>query len=173
MVEILQIMVTSFKRSMHTLLHSVPHHASARGGRDYFTNPIIFWVKRSVYVNLGICTDWLILPVAYPFSILLFLFHFVLGSSVQFSCSVVSDSLPPHGLLHARPLCHNQLSEPAQTHVHWVGYAIQPSHPLSSRSPPAPNPSQHQGLFQWISSSHQVARILKLQIQHLPMNIQY
>ena len=132
-----------------------PTHASTRGGRDYFTNPIIFWVKRSVYMNLGICTDWLILPVAYPFSIPLFLLHFVLGSSVQFSCSVVSDSLPPHGVLHARPLCHNQLTEPAQTHVHRVGDPIQPSHPLSSPSPPAPNPSQHQGLFQWVWCSHQ------------------
>ena len=54
---------------------------------------------------------------------------------------------------------HHQLPELAQTHVHWVGDAIQPSHPLSSPSP-AFNLSQHQGLFQWVSSSHQVARIL-------------
>ena len=49
---------------------------------------------------------------------------------------------------------HHQLPESIQTHVHWVSDAIQPSHPLSSPSPPAPNPSQHQGLFQWVSSSH-------------------
>ena len=49
---------------------------------------------------------------------------------------------------------HHQLLELAQTHVHWVGDAIQLSHPLSSPSPPAFNLSQHQGLFQWISSSH-------------------
>ena len=52
---------------------------------------------------------------------------------------------------------HHQLPEFTQTHVHWVGDAIQPSHPLSSPSPPAPNPSQHQSLFQWVNSSHEVA----------------
>ena len=52
------------------------------------------------------------------------------------------------------------------THVHRVGDAIQPSHPLSSPSPPAPNPSQHQGLFQWVNSSHEVAKVLEFQLQH-------
>ena len=65
--------------------------------------------------------------------------------SVPFSCSVVSNSLPPRESQHARP---HQLPEFTQTHVHQVGDAIQPSHPLSSLSPPATNPSQHQGLFQ-------------------------
>ena len=60
---------------------------------------------------------------------------------------------------------HHQLPEFTQTHVHRVGDAIQPSHPLSS-PPPAPNPSHHQGLFQWVSSSHEVAKILELQLQH-------
>ena len=69
-------------------------------------------------------------------------------SSVQFSRSVVSDSLQPHESKHARHPVHHQLLELTQTHVHRVGDAIQPSHPLSSPSPPAPNPSQHQGLFQ-------------------------
>ena len=57
------------------------------------------------------------------------------------------------------PVPH-QLPELTQTHVHWVGDAIQPSHPLSSPSPPAFNLSQHQDLFQWVSSSHQVAKVL-------------
>ena len=61
---------------------------------------------------------------------------------------------------------HHQLLESTQTHVHRVGDAIQPSHPLSSPSPPAPNPSQHQGPFQWDSSSHQVAKVLEFQFQH-------
>ena len=61
---------------------------------------------------------------------------------------------------------HHQLQESTQTHVHWVGDAIQPSHPLSSPSPPAPNPSQHQGLFQWVNSSHEVAKVLEFQLQH-------
>ena len=61
---------------------------------------------------------------------------------------------------------HHQLPEFTQTHVHWVGDAIQPSHPLSSPSPPAPNPPQHQGLFQWVSASHEVAKVLEFQRQH-------
>ena len=61
---------------------------------------------------------------------------------------------------------HHQLPEFTQTHVRRVGDAIQPSHPLLPPSPPAPNPSQHQGLFQWVSSSHQVAKVLEFQLQH-------
>ena len=61
---------------------------------------------------------------------------------------------------------HHQLLELAQTHVHWVGDAIQPSHPLSSPSPPAFNLSQHQGLFQGVSSLHQVDKGSELQLQH-------
>ena len=63
---------------------------------------------------------------------------------------------------------HHQLLEPTQAHVHWVGDAIQPSHPLLSPSPPAFNLSQHQGLFQWVSSLHQVG---KASASVLPMNI--
>ena len=61
---------------------------------------------------------------------------------------------------------HHQLPEFTQTHVHQVSDAIQPPHPLSSPSPPAPNPSQHQGLFQWVNSSHQVAKVLEFQLEH-------
>ena len=61
---------------------------------------------------------------------------------------------------------HHQLLESTQTHVHWVGNAIQPSHPLSSPSLPDLNLSQHQGLFQRVNSLHQVAKVLKFQIQH-------
>jgi len=60
---------------------------------------------------------------------------------------------------------HHQLPESTQNHVHWVGDAIQPSHPLSFRSP-AFNLSQHQGLFKWVSSSHLVAKVLEFQPQH-------
>ena len=66
--------------------------------------------------------------------------------SFQFSCSVMSNSFQPHGLQHARPSVHHQLPEFTQTQVHRVGDAIQPSHPLSSPSPPAFNLSQHQSL---------------------------
>ena len=61
---------------------------------------------------------------------------------------------------------HHQLPELAQTQVHWVGDAIQPPLPLPSPSPPAFNLSQHRGLFQWVSSSHQVAEVLEFQLQH-------
>ena len=60
---------------------------------------------------------------------------------------------------------HHQLPDFTQTHVHWIGDAIQPSHPLSSPFPTF-NISQHQGLFQWVSSSLQVAKVLELQLQH-------
>ena len=63
-------------------------------------------------------------------------------------------------------LVYHQLPESTQTHVHQVGDAIQPSHPLSSPFSPALNLSQHQGLFQWVSSSHHVAKVLELQLQH-------
>ena len=61
---------------------------------------------------------------------------------------------------------HHQLPEFAQTYVHRVSDTIQPSHPLLSPSPPAPNPSQHQSLFQWVNSSHEVVKVLKFQLQH-------
>ena len=88
--------------------------------------------------------------------------------SVQFSsvaqscltlCDPVNRSTPGLSV-------HHQLPEFTQTHVHWVGGAIQPSHPLSSPFPPAPNPSQHQSLFQWVNSSHEVAKVLEFQLQH-------
>ena len=85
-------------------------------------------------------------------------------SSVQFSRSVMSDSLQPHEPQHHRPPCPHQLLEFTLTHVHWLGDAIQPSHPLLSPSPPAFNLSQHQGLFWWVSSSHQVAKGLEFQL---------
>jgi len=93
--------------------------------------------------------------------------------SVQFSRSVVSDSLQIHGLQHARLPCPSSISGATQTHVHRVGDAIQPSPLLSSPSPPAFNLSQHQGLFQWASFSHQVTKVLELaSASVLPVNIQ-
>ena len=61
---------------------------------------------------------------------------------------------------------HHQLPEFTETHVHWVSDAIQPSHPLSSPSPLAPSPSQHQSIFQWVSSSHEEAKVLEFQLSH-------
>ena len=94
-------------------------------------------------------------------------------SSVQFNHSVMSDSLQPHESQHTRPPCPSPTPKFTQTHVHRVCDAIQPSHPLLSPSPPAPNPSQDQTLFQWVNSSHEVAKLLEFQPQHqLPLNTQ-
>ena len=76
----------------------------------------------------------------------------------------MSISLQPHGLNMPGFPVHHQLPELAQTHVHHVGDAIQPSHPLSSPSPPAFNFSQDQDLLQCVSSSHQVAKALEFQL---------
>ena len=82
-------------------------------------------------------------------------------TSVAESCRTLCDpmnrSTPGHPVQH-------QLPEFTQTHVHQVSDAIQPSHPLSSPSPLAPNPSQHQSLFQWVNSSHEVAKVLEFQL---------
>ena len=86
--------------------------------------------------------------------------------SVQFSRSVRSDFLQPMDCVTPGLPVHHQLSELAQTYVYRVGDAIQSSHPLSSPFPPAFNLSQHQGLFQRVGSSHQVAKVLELQLQH-------
>ena len=89
-------------------------------------------------------------------------FFFICCCSFAQSCPTLCDpmdcSTPGFPVLH-------YLSEFAQTHVHWVGDAIQPSHPLSPPSP-ALHLFQHQGLFQWVGSSHQVAKVLELQFQH-------
>ena len=89
-------------------------------------------------------------------------------NSVQF-CSVAKSCLTlcdPMNRSTPGLLVYHQLPKFTQTHVHWVGDAIQPSHPLSFPSPPAFNLSQHQGLFQRVTSSHQVAKVLEFQLQH-------
>ena len=84
-------------------------------------------------------------------------------SSVSQFCSTLCN--PMGWSMPGFPVFHSFL-EMAQTHVHQVSDAIQPSHPLSSPSPPAINLSQHQGLFQRVSSSYQVAKVLEVQLQH-------
>ena len=88
-------------------------------------------------------------------------------SSVQFSSVAQSCLTPCNPMNRSTPglPVHHQLPESTQTHVHWVGDAIQPSHPLSSPSP-AFCLSQHQGLFKWVSSLYQVAKVLEFQLQH-------
>ena len=88
--------------------------------------------------------------------------HYVTSSIAQ-SCLTLWE--PMDCSTQGLPV-HHQLSEFTQTHVHRVGDAIQPSHPLPFPSPTAFNLSQHQGLFKWVSSSHQVAKVLEFQLQH-------
>ena len=92
-------------------------------------------------------------------------FSYWSSSSVQFSCSVVSDSMWPLDCNMSGFPIHRQFPEIAQTHVHRVGDAIQPSPPVIPFSS-CLNLFQHQGLFQWVSSSHQVAKVLEIQLQH-------
>ena len=94
----------------------------------------------------------------YPFQCILVQF-----SSVAQSCPTFCD--PMNRSMPGLPV-HHQLPEFTQTHVHQVRDTIQASHPLSSPSPPAPNPSQHHSLFQWVNSSHEVAKVLEFQLQH-------
>ena len=84
----------------------------------------------------------------------------------KFSCSVMSDSLRPSCTAAHQASLSITKSQSLLKHIHWVGDAIQPSHPLLSPSPPAFNLTQHRGLFKWVSSLHQVARVLKFQLQH-------
>ena len=94
------------------------------------------------------------------------------------SVSLVTQSCPnlcdPMNHSTRGLLVHHKLPEITQTHVHRVGGGMQTSHPLSSPSSPAPNPSQHQSLFQWVNSSHEVAKVLEVSASAsvLPMNTQ-
>ena len=89
--------------------------------------------------------------------------HLVQFTSVAQSCLTLCD---PMNCNMPGFAVHYQLLEFTQTHVHWAGNAIQPSPPLSSPSPPTFNLSQLLGLFKWVSSSHQVAKVLEFQLQH-------
>ena len=109
------------------------------------------------------CSNWKEVAVSnfYQFSSVAQLFKMAISSAQ--SCPTLWD--PMNCSTPGLPI-HHQLPESTQTHVYRVSDAIQPSHPLSSPSPLAFNLSQHQGLFQWVSSSHQVAKVLEFQLQH-------
>ena len=109
------------------------------------------WVYLGIFLQICYFISFNMIHIFYRFS------------SVAQSCPTLYN---PMGCTTPGLLVHHQLQEFTQTHVHWVSDAIQPSHPLSSPSPPAFNHSQHQGLFQWVSSLHQVAKVLEFQLQH-------
>ena len=89
---------------------------------------------------------------------------------IQFNCSVCLTLWDPMDCSTPGFPVHHQLPEFTQTNIHWVGDAIQPSHPLSSPFPLAFNLFQHQGLFKWVRSSHLVAKVLEFQLQHQSFN---
>ena len=125
------------------------------------------WTELVMLSNhLILCCPLLTLPSIFPsirvfFNNSAFCFSSARFSSVAQSCPTLCD--PMNRSMPGLPV-HHQLPEFTQTHVHRVGEAIQPSHPLLSPSPPAPNPSQHQSLFQWVNSSHEVAKVLEFQL---------
>ena len=135
--------------SLHWLFSHPSQPSPAPGGWILFNSSPMHWQSLPL---------WCSLP-------------FLKTSSVHLSSVSSVAQLSPtlcHPMDCGRPglPVHHQLLEFTQIHVHWVGDAIQPSHPLSFPSPPVFNLSQHPGLFQWVSFSHQVAKILELQLLH-------
>ena len=117
---------------------------------------------KNITLNHGIHNHrWLAQPFTRPQFIFACPVHAIQFSSVAQSCPTLCD--PMNRSTPGLPVYHHLL-EITKTHVHRVRDAIQPSHPRSSSSPPAPNPSQHQSLFQWVNSSHQVAKVLEFQL---------
>ena len=121
-------------------------------------------LKPSIYVILiwNNCLYWCLCQIIVFKSGHLFVF--MLSDQIR----SVAQSCPTlcNPMNHSTPglPVHHQFLEFTQTHIHWVSDAIQPSHPLLSPSPLAPNPSQHQSLFQWVNSSHEVAKLLEFQL---------
>ena len=141
----------------------------------YFTyGNVSFHVTLSIYLTRSyplpiVCSVCLFLhccPVNKFFSTIFLdsvYMHSVQLSSVTQSCLTLCDPMN-----HSKPglPVHHQPPKFTQIHIHWVSVAIQPSHPLSSPFPPAPDPSQHQSFFQWVNSWHEVAKVLEFQLQH-------
>ena len=123
-----------------------------------FSSISLHWSLRKSFLSPCYSVElWFQMGIYFLFS---FAFQF---SSVTQSCLTLCDHMD-----HSMPglPVHHQLPEFTQTHLHWVGNAIKPSHPLSFPSPPAFNLSQHQGLFKRVTSLHQVAKVLEFQLQH-------
>ena len=121
------------------------------------------WVNKNTMqasVDLAWTTEVFLTNLSAPSLLLWVEFSSVQFSSVAQSCLTLC--IPMNHSTPGLPVYH-QLPEITQTHAHRVHDAIQPSHPRSSPSPPAPNPSQHQSFFQWVNSSHEVAKVLELQ----------
>ena len=129
---------------------SIRHHSSLHTFEIFkvYISKYLYTVISPLCSNISFCVLQLSL-------------HSVQFSSFAHSCPTLCD--PMNCSTPGLPV-HHQLPEFTQTHVHRVGDAIQPSHPLSSPSPPAPSPSQHQSLFRWVNSSHEAAKLLEFQL---------
>ena len=154
-----------------SLLTEPPGTSFFRRGGDFqdwaTTHSSVFWqFLGSVMAPLGVSFHLLIEDQGLVLSTIVVPFDsnwFMLCPSVHFS-SVPQLCLTVCNLMDYSTPCPSPT--PMQTHSHWVSDAIQPSHPLLSPSPPTFNLSQHQGLFKWVSSLNQVAKVLELQLQH-------
>ena len=150
-------------RSPESGAWSLSHWTTGKSLLYVSLNHLFPLAKHRFFISLSACP---LLPSHKPrclstFSLKLPLTSVAQFSSVAQSCLTLCDQMDWSTL--GLPV-HHQFPELAQIHVHWVGDAIQLSHRLSSPSPPTFNLSQHQGLFQWVSSLYQVARVLELQL---------
>jgi len=150
------MMLTPETSSCYLTTNQLEEHELIRHPATHIPNVVFFKIKQNKIIpfpenNWGVWIFW-----AWAAHSSCFQF-----SSVTQSCPTLCD--PMNCSKRGLPV-HHQLPEFTQTHVHRVGDAIQPSHPLSSPFPPAPNPSQHQSLFQWVNSSHEVAKVLEFQL---------
>ena len=147
---------TFLETSKCTSIINYRHHAI----HYYFiTGSVYFFTTCTDFTRIFNGGNSILWSVIYQLIQCLYSFQF---TSVQ-SLSHVQLCDPMNRTTPGLPV-HHQLPEFTQTHVHRVGDAIQPSIPLSSPSPLAPNPSQHQSLFQWVNSSHEVAKVLEFQL---------
>jgi len=128
---------------------------SQRVGHNWTTE--LNWTESYIFSDTKIGTN----SLSWAYSVFS-VAHLMFSSAIQ-SCPTLCD--PMNCSMPGLPV-HHQLPESTQTHVYWVGDAIQLSYPLSSPSPPVLNLSQHQCLFKWVSSSHQVAKVLEFQLQN-------
>ena len=121
----------------------------------------VFNLFRVIFTHFDMCLQGLVRSRAIHS-----LGHVSASMKYQFSSLAQSCLTPCDPMDYSTPgfPVHHQLPQPTQTHVHWVGDAIQPSHPLLSPSPPTFSLSQHQGFFKWVSSSHQVTKVLEFQL---------
>ena len=126
-------------------------------------NFVLFWI-----IQVHVCVFQSVMSVLWGhlWCFVLWCQQNMLFTLYQFSSVTQSCLTPWNPMNRSTPglPVHHQLPEFTQTHVHQVSDAIQPSHPLSSPSPLAPNPSQHQSLFQWVNFSHEVAKVLEFQL---------